>query len=218
MAPRRKHYIVMVADIVESRAAAGRARAALQENIEGLIGRLNRRYRGQLQVGFSTTAGDEFQGVLRAVKVIPDLLWDVDNDFRERRIRVGIGFGAIDTAFRKTSSSMDGPAFHRAREAIIEAHKEHELGGVFRGFGAMDPVLNGVARLLWYRRSRWTDRQNEVAAWIRAGKRQSEIAEILGISKQAVSNHVKRGGLVPYADAENALRILLGLATTEDAP
>ena len=50
-----------------------------------------------------------------------------------------------------------------------------------------------------------TDREREVLAWTAAGRRQVEIAAILGLSERTIENHLRR------------IRKRLGVATTAQA-
>ncbi len=77
------------------------------------------------------------------------------------------------------------------------------------GFDELDPVMNGIARILWFHRSRLTKTQLRIAVLLRQGQSQSEAAEELGISRQAISKQVVSMGWWPYAEAEEAWRALL---------
>ncbi len=120
-----------------------------------------------------------------------------------------MGFGALHTPIQKEAINVDGPALHFARAAIQTAHEKRCYGGVFMGFDELDPVMNGIARILWFHRSRLTKTQLRIAVLLRQGQSQSEAAEELGISRQAISKQVVSMGWWPYAEAEEAWRALL---------
>src|SRR6267143_115181 len=103
-----------------------------------------------------------------------------------------MGFGVLDTPIQKEAINVDGPALHMARAAIQTAHEKRCYGGVFLGFGELDTVMNGLARILWFQR-----------------RSQSEAADALKITRQAISKQVLAMGWLPYAEAEEAWRILL---------
>jgi len=170
---------------------------------------LNRDYRKTIASKFVITLGDEFQGLLKSASLIPDLLWHLERDFPERELRVGIGFGALDTPLQKYAINVDGPALHLARAAIEQAKKSHALGGVFRGLGELDHILNGLASILWFHRSRWTRSQYKIAFLLRRGMSQTQVAKKLKISKQVVSKQVLAAGWFPYIAAEDSWRALL---------
>jgi hypothetical protein len=155
------------------------------------------------------TLGDEFQDLLNSANIIPDLIWRLEQDLAQREFRVGIGLGTLDTPLQKIALNIDGPALHTARAAIEHAKKAKALGWVFRGFGELDDILNGVASLLWFQRSRWTQAQRNIVSLLRKGRSQTEVAEDLGIKKQVVSRQVLASGGFPYIAADNAWRMIL---------
>jgi hypothetical protein len=82
-------------------------------------------------------------------------------------------------------------------------------GGVFVGFGEMDPVMNGTARLLSFHRSRLQRQQLRIAQLMRSGLKQTEAAIKLRISPQAISKQVKSMGWIPYSEAEFGWRTFI---------
>lgn len=207
--PSPKRYLAVIADMVRSRDLSRAQRRALQREFTALVAGLNRAYRAATVSRFVITLGDEFQGLLNSAAVIPDFLWRLEEDFAARDLRVGIGVGTLDTPLQKYAINIDGPVLHLARAAIDEAKKFHALGGVFRGFGDLDEVLNGFARLLWFHRSRWTPSQRRIAGLLRQGMTQTQVAKKLRITKQVVSKQVLASGCVQYIAAEKAWRRIL---------
>jgi|SRR5580704_93535 hypothetical protein len=202
-------YIAIIADMVGSRSVPRSQRRVLQKKFADLIAALNRDYRKILASKFVITLGDEFQGLLNSATAIPDMIWRLEQDLPQREFRVGIGLGTLDTPIQKYAINIDGPALHSARAAIEYAKKTKALGGVFRGFGELDDILNGVASLLWFQRSRWTQRQRDIANLLRKGISQTEVAEELRITKQVVSRQVLAAGCYQYIAGDNAWRMIL---------
>jgi hypothetical protein len=152
-------------------------------------------------------AGDSFQAVVADPTVIPEVVWDAWLALGEAGIRFGIGFGRIYTEFGNDSRLMDGPAFHNATK-----FSSKEQGVFFRGFGdAEDAVLNGLGALLRTVFQHFTGRQREALARLRTGMSQSDAADALGISKQAVSRLVKGSGWYGYKQGERAMQEALSL-------
>lgn len=203
------YYLAVIADMVKSRELPSARRASVQKHFQDLVTTLNREYRDSLASKFAITLGDEFQGLLTTSTLLPDLIWQIEEKFSDRQVRLGIGVGALDTPLQEYAINIDGPALHAARDAIEAAKKSNLLGGVFSGMGSLDEVLNGIARLLWFQRSNWTRAQRTIANLLRKGMMQSEVAERLGISRQVVSKQVAASGWVTYAGGENAWRIIL---------
>lgn len=204
-----RRYIAVIADMVGSRGVPRARRGALQEKFGGLIVRLNRDYRKTIAARFVITLGDEFQGLLDSASVIPDLVWRLEEDLPDCRFRVAVGLGTLDTPLQKYAINLDGPALHSARTAIEYAKKTKVLGGVFLGFGDLDEILNGMARLLWFQRSRWTNSQRKIVSLLRQGMSQTEVAGMLGIKKQVVSRQVLASGYSHYQAADKAWRMML---------
>lgn len=209
MARPSPRYIAVIADMVRSRDLAPPRRRLLQKQFSRLIDNLNRHHRKALASKFIITLGDEFQGILNSAVSIPDLIWHLEQDFPERELRVGIGFGTLDTPLQPYAINIDGPVLHLARAAIDYAKKTKTLGGIFRGFAGLDDVLNGLSGLLWFQRSRWTPAQRNIAGLLRQGMSQTQVAKKLRINKQVVSRQVLASGCFQYIAAENAWRLIL---------
>jgi len=202
-------YVAVIGDMVNSREVPAARRPAVQKHFQELMTALNREYRGALAARFAITLGDEFQGLLQTSVVLPDLIWKLEEDFSDRQLRVGLGLGTLDTPLQHYAINIDCPALHAAREAIEIAAKNDILGGVFRGFGHLDEVLSGMARILYFHRSRWTLAQRKIINLLRNGMSQSEAADHLRVSRQVVSKQVASTGWSAYRSAENAWRIIL---------
>lgn len=209
MARKPQRYVAVIADMVRSRDLSSSQRRLLQKQFGALIVYLNQNYRKAIAAKFVITLGDEFQGILHSAALIPDLIWHLEQDFPGRELRVGIGFGTLDTPLQKVAINIDGPVLHAARAAIESSKKARALGGVFRGFADWDDILNGIARLLWFHRSRWTPAQRSIADLLRQGMSQTQIADKLRIKKQVVSRQVFAAGGFQYIAAERAWRMIL---------
>jgi hypothetical protein len=204
-----RRYIAIIADMVGSRAIERSKRRVLQKRFAALIASLNEEYQQVIASKFVITLGDEFQGLLNSSSMIPDLIWRLERDLPQRQFRMGIGLGGLDTPLQEYAINVDGPALHNARAAIDHAKKTKALGGVFRGFGNLDEVLGGIARLLWFQRSRWTYSQRKIATLLRGGMSQAGVAEALQIKRQVVSRQIRAAGCYQYIDGENAWSVLL---------
>lgn len=197
--------------MVGSRTLSASQRARAQEEFTHLIETLNRLYRQHLRAKFVITLGDEFQGLVRNPEIIPRLIWTIERRFTARKLRLGFGYGRIFTSIKEYAINVDGPALHRARSSIEYAKRRRLLGGVFQGFGpALDPALNGFARVLQHQRDKWPPRQREVVARLHDGRKGTEIAKELGITKQAVSRYASLAGWEAYREGEQGWTAVLG--------
>lgn len=202
--------IAVIGDIVQSRALRGGEREELQARFRDTMDYLNRRFGAAVLARFVITTGDEFQGLLRAGSCLPDVIWEVEERLAPEEIRFGIGRGELDTALAQDAIAMDGPVWHRAREALNNAAAQRLLGGRFVGFGDPDDaVLNALASLLHHMRAGFTDRQRQVVDKLREGQTHESIAGHLGVSRQAVTKHAAAAGWAVYEEGEGALQSLL---------
>lgn len=208
--PAAGPYVAVIADMVSSKALSPSARALVQEDFTALIHTLNQLFRADLRAKFVITLGDEFQALLRNPVIIPQLIWMLEQRFTARPLRLGFGYGEIHTSIKEYAINLDGPALHSARAAIEQAKRRNSRGGVFTGFGpTLDPALNGFARVLYHQRSTWPAQQRAVAVRLHEGRKGTEIAAELGITKQAVSRYALLGGWDAYVTAEQGWSALL---------
>jgi hypothetical protein len=211
-----QHYVALIADMVASRELSPSDRSAVQEQFTKFIDQLNSLYAAHLRAKFIITLGDEFQALLGTPEVIPELIWTIEQLFTARKLRLGFGYGLIYTTVKEYAINVDGPALHNARNSIEMAKDSALDGGVFTGFGStLDPALNGFARALHHQRATWPPRQREVVNRLHAGLRGIDIAQELGITKQAVSRYASLAGWEAYAEAERGWTTLLHSLKTE---
>ena len=210
----RPRATAFIADISASRDLEADDRRDVQERLSGLLDGINRDLDDALLADFTITVGDEFQGLLVRPEVLPELMWRLRDRLPGLQFWTGVGFGGLDTGLEERAIGMDGPAFHRAREALEVAHDDGLHGGVFSGFGGDDTILGGLARLLDWQRQGFTDAQREAVRHVRRGETQTEAAGEIGVSRQAVSKRLAAAGWRPYRDAEESLRALLSRYAT----
>lgn len=202
-------HAVLTGDIVASRKAPDRE--ALQQALRDLVGLLNHTFDGIVEVPFSISLGDEFQGVLQPVGKLLTVADTIRRELFPVRARVGIGIGGIATAFAARSQEMDGPAFLFAREALDEARAAPSLLGLnFRtpdeGF---DLGANATALLLCQAKERW-----RALHWRRAHLRDlgwgtERIAAEEGCSQPSIHQSLSNMGYAPLRQAEAGLAALI---------
>ena len=112
----RAKYLAVIGDVVKSRELPDRSR--FQQQLRSSIGRVNEEFSSSIASNFVLTIGDEFQGLLKRVDNIPQMLAVIRSGIHPIEQRVGIGIGSLDTALEPEAIGMDGPCFHRARDAI----------------------------------------------------------------------------------------------------
>jgi len=157
------------------------------DRVDHLIAELRRDVTSNPVLAFERTAGDEIQGVLSEPELVVELSLRC---MRAAHWAIGIGLGSIRTPIPDSTRKATGSAFEHARDAVNSAKSALEAVAV-RGPnpGASryaEAVFATLATLL---------RRRSAAGWqavdlIGAGRTQTEIGEILGISKQAVSQRL----------------------------
>lgn len=136
---------------------------------------------------FERTTGDEVQGVLTDPALVLELTLRC---VRSRRWSVGIGLGSIRNPIPDSTRKASGSAFENARTAVnrakgaLDAVAVHGPDSAASGYA--EAVLRTLATVL---------RRRSAAGWqavdlISQGHTQTETADILGISKQAVSQRL----------------------------
>lgn len=200
----------MLADLVDSRAAADRA--ALHGRVTDALGAANARFRplDPLRV----TVGDEFQGVFGSVgealaaSYAIRLALGAGDD-----VRFGLGRGRVQV-IEATHNVQDGSAWWAAREALEDieqrARGAHRVlrTGLAAGEDAapIDPALRTAVALVDVLLAGLDEPGRVILALLLGGQAQADAADALGISRSAVSQRVARSGVAVLVDAIQALR------------
>ncbi|GAA4814060.1 hypothetical protein [Tomitella cavernea] len=162
-----------------------------QDRVEALLPEVNK---APLLRPFERTAGDEVQGVTDNPRLVVTLALDL---LRRKHWSVGIGIGAVDLPLPESTRAGRGRAFEAARTAV-EAAKSAQVPVAAAGQDAARTesaqtalVLTG---LVIVRRSA----QGHTAVGLMdRGLTQSEAADVLGITKQAVSQRLAAAAWQP---------------------
>lgn len=209
MSPRPPVFAVL-GDIVRSQRLEPQERAELQRELEDLMRGINERYQTSVLGAFLMTLGDEFQGLLGAPGVVPDIVQDIRERLPRTRFRIVVSFGELTTDLKPVALGTDGPAWHAARD-LLEGWRAAKRDGVaFTGFGGDDVVLNGIAGLMAHHWSHLETSQREIGTALRhhEGLRK-EAASEMGISQQALSNRAQSAGWREYEAGMLAWRTVL---------
>lgn len=201
-------FVVVIGDIVRSRRLGRPERARAQAQLKRVLLRINRDYKKSICTPLQFTGGDELQGVFRTAV----LVFEVINRIREAifpvPVRFGIGIGDITTPLARRPQEMDGPAFHRARDALKSAKEFLGHTCLSSGEPGRDEMVNAWLDALGFIRSGWSARAREVIRLHEELHALEPIAKKLGISMQAVSKHLRVTGYKAYVRGE---KVMLGL-------
>lgn len=166
---------------------------------------------------FERTAGDEVQGVMDDAAAVVDVALAL---VRRGEWSVGIGVGPVHEPLPASTRAGSGAAFELARKAVERAKSSPQLLAV----GAPDADRAAAAQaaldLLASVVQRRTDPGWEAVDLISSGTTQTEVAERLGITKQAVSQRLRAATWAPEVAGRSLATQLLTAAdsTDEQAP
>lgn len=211
-------FVAVIGDMKDSRHLENRKE--VQVRLQGILDRLNKKYKDEIVSRFLITLGDEFQGLLSSGKYILDMVNEIRMEMYPVRLRFGIGFGQITTDIRtEMALGADGPGYYRAREAVeLLKEREKKKRSVLAELCLkMDEthrdkeiLLNTVFDLMYVVESGWTDRQREVI-WdmLLHGDGQQNTASRLDITQSTVQKTLAAGSYYTYESAlKNASEIL----------
>jgi predicted DNA binding protein len=177
--------------VVHSRQIDVAERFQMQATLERAMAHINERHRAVVLADFLVTLGDQFQGVLRHPRAVPDIVQDLREQFPRFRFRIAVSRGELPAMLKPPPTTA---------------------GVAFAGFGDDDIVLDGIAELLTYHWTHLEDSQREILTALRDPPRQAarkDIAARLRISPQALSNRAQSAGWREYTAGLAAWRALL---------
>ena len=118
-----KNYVSLIMDIENSRTYTVSDRIDIQQYILYCIERLNELYKENIERKVIFSAGDELQGLFNDVTVAVMYFRLLDMLLKPVKLRAGIGVGEWTIKIENCSSThQDGPAYHKAREAIKQVY------------------------------------------------------------------------------------------------
>lgn len=182
-------YWAVIADIVRSRRITDRA--AFQSRLEQLLGEINDQHGPSLAAGWTITLGDEFQALLYTPQRLPGIVEHLVHGLNGQAVRFGIGYGSLTTVLRPQAIGMDGPCFHRARDAVEAARRSKRLV-VVEPPGASAQRATDLWNLALTVTGARTDRQAEIVEAYKTDGNQTRVAERLGITQGVVSRELAR--------------------------
>jgi len=202
-------FVALIGDIRGSRELDDRGEA--QETFKRVVAGLN----GELAEGaiasqFTVTTGDEFQGLLTDADAAVAAAVEATDQFHPAKLRFGVGRGSLETPVNPNRAiGMDGPCFHRAREAIEAAERDDAWLRVAGWPDGLDEHVNSLFDLVQCVREDWTERQAEFALALAAAGTQKRVADRYEVTKSTVSESLSAGHVHEVRSAEAALAALL---------
>lgn len=209
-------FVALIGDIRGSRELKDRQEA--QQKFKGVIDSLNDDIPNDSIVSqFTVTTGDEFQGLLTDATDAIEAAVSTSDRSHPLRLRFGIGRGELDTEINPNQAiGMDGPCFHRAREAINSARKDGAWLRVGGWSDELDGRINSMFDLVQCVREDWTERQAQFALALKEEGAQNHVAERFDVSKSTVSQSLNAGHVHEVRNAEHSIAALLQNTFSED--
>lgn len=205
-------YMVLIGDMIHSKQLKNRA--AVQKSFISLMTKLNNRYAECIISSFKITQGDEFQGLLKDGSDIVEIVDYILSEMQMVQLRFGVGIGEVDTKIdAKNTALIDGPCYHRAREAIRKVEESEKKYSsaltnmmVITNHAKYDSLINSLLLMCYTVRQSWSKRQNEIYHLYQNNKlSQTEIAERLGINQSSVNRSLKHAHYYAYRVAVESI-------------
>jgi hypothetical protein len=192
-------YIALIADIVDSKQLA--RRDVFQLKLTASLKAVSSRNHA-LVSPYTITLGDEFQAVYRSADRLFLDIFSIMRDIYPAKARFAIGIGKLTTEInRKQALGMDGPAFHRAREAIIRLKETSYLINLqgtppsqapdFDHWKLFHHLLNFVSHKV----GAWEENRLRILCGLLSGQSVAELETELRISKVAVYKNINAAAL-----------------------
>jgi hypothetical protein len=212
-------YFALVGDLAKSRKQT--ERPVLAEQIEEVIRLVNDRFAQDFLAPLETTRGlDEVSSLLKEPIHAFDIVRSVNVLLWPATFRFGLGEGTVDVwGNNRRASDMDGPAFHRAADALERGRKSDTIFSVdmYDLPHVTTSLIEASGRLYQAVMRDWTASSARAIRIYRPVDRQAgtltqeRVAAHLGQSQQAVSDAIRRGHLEELTSAEDAIRLALDL-------
>lgn len=141
---------------------------------------------------FTRTVGDEFQGALQYAPSVVDAILTL---MRRGDWHIGLGIGTVEEPLPEDPRSARGPAFLAARAAVEQAKREPahvQVAAPAAPTEAADVAV--VLQLLAAVRDRRTPEGWEAVELMAGAGQQADVADRLGITRQAVGQRLRAAG------------------------
>lgn len=215
------NYYALVGDLKESRKSPDRK--ALQEVLLAQVEAINTTYAGHVAAQLMVNAGDAFQGLFLSQAPVLEICDRIRYALADYcGVRMGIGFGAIETSIKRTQSILsDGPAFWNARKALSLVREQDyydtrttALYTDVQGLQTITGLVNQVLVLQDQVTSRWKNTQLELAKHYLMHHgfekvSQTQVAKEMSLRVQQVNTTVQAMGFFAYLDTRRETEQIL---------
>jgi len=193
-----QEYIAITGDVIKSRMAHESDFSIIKVRLN----EFNKKIKPT--VPFSIQAGDEIQGLIKYGKKPVSLLIQLLGVFYPMKIRWGIGKGSIDSSLRQSTSEMRGQAFELSRNALNYAKKEKQVIAYVADGKNLD-ILNIIFKLMSGYLDNWDKMAFRRYLLYSDSKTIYKVADMEGVSTEAINKHMNRRKLKLVLDTANLL-------------
>jgi len=205
---RPPQFTCLTSDLVGSKQQSERER--MQQRLESTLQQANEAFAARLAVPLTITLGDEWQGLVRTTADAFRIDFFVRRGLHPAQVRSGIGRGLISTTIRDRTSLMDGPCFHRSREAITLAKKRSGSATVLSsGRPELDDFINRSGELLHAVFDDWTDKQFASVMAYLDHETETKAARSLGVTQPTLHKSIHGAHGKEFLNAVHAREVFL---------
>ncbi len=137
------YYTALIFDVIQSRKF--KDRLLLQSYLKSAVDICNTLFTDLLCKPVMFSGGDEMQGLFYSAKAAYQYFAFFSRLAYPVQFRCGIGVGPLDVFSSEwLSTELDGPAYHRAREALALCHEGLEQRVIFHSASPNDRFVNGL--------------------------------------------------------------------------
>ena len=198
-------YTVVIGDVQGSKRLNNEFRYQTQLFIKSSIIQINEEFAERIEAPFTITKGDEFQGLLPDLKSAYEVIQALERISFPVQLRFGIGVGEVLKMGGKLPIEMDGPAFHRANEALALAKKRKCWSCLVTHEPEIDLLVNTILYLIQGIRSKWSERHFRLYwSYLDLGTYR-EVAEREQVTPQAIGDILKNCRAIEVKHAEENL-------------
>ncbi len=202
-------FAVIIADMQASRKMRERERYEWQLFLKSAIVQLNETYIECIEAPFMITKGDEFQGVLKRMAPVNQLMSKFEQLTYPLHLRFGVGYGYVQKMGSDIPIEMDGPAFHLANAALEYAKKKKILVRISTTDLIFDRALNTIFQLIHSLKRGWSDLNYRRYWKYRDLGTLQKVANEAGVSSQSVWESLFKSGALDVLQADRAIDELL---------
>jgi hypothetical protein len=216
-------FIALIGDLVASRQIDVVERRSIQERLGAHFATVGSAAIGGVATEPLITLGDEFQALFTAdpqgAQAIMTQITALVELAHPAAVRFGLGVGELSTALQPRALGMDGPCFHRARQALDRARNLDLSCQIISGAETLDALWSGLASYALRERIGWTDPQREAIRLYEQLGAWNKVADALQVTGGAVSLRQRAAGWPLYRHAWSALESgLVKIVTQEGDP